>query len=518
MPTRSRTGLFFLALALLLAPAWAQRAVRLDRQLQMRVTDQTGRPASHAEAWFMDTDVLLSRDHRPELQASWNLEMLMRRGGVRLPVDDRGHTSLPRFRYAAIIAAKRPGQWNARVITLEEQTPFNLQLQPETGLTVNVVSATGQPVSGVTVAAEFAELANHRQPWARWQAVSRGHGVARLEHLSSDFLTSKARGARPRTVVVSVSGIQDPPITKVIDLQGLERIDDAPSITLRLPPMGRLMVELSQGDGQPYRGMSRVWLSDGENRWPSPGFLTTTGLAAINVPANGRELFVEAMSLDFEYETASRAIRMPLAPGQTLSTRLTFAERSALLSGRAIGPHGRPISGRRLQVEFTRQGDSGAPLTITSDEVQLGTSGLLRLRVPSEIKHAPWFRARIRPAGYRMNHEVEAALEFTGIRPGGTTYLGDVRFGARPILAAGRLMDTSGSPIPGARVSTTGVGADQDTVLEITDIDGRFRIHGTTPSESIDLHIEKAGAIERTTRSVRRGDDEIELRVPITQN
>ncbi len=166
-----------------------------------------------------------------------------------------------------------------------------------------------------------------------------------------------------------------------------------------------------------------------------------------------------------------------LVPGDVARIDVTMI-RGGVLTGTVRGPDGRPLAGARVRAraEVVREGLVGSDLAVTDgtgqyrmSEVPLG-SGHVRVSKPGYYQPAAskgWYMIQ----GESARHVVDVAL-------------------ARGSAVAGRVVDTSGTPVAGASVFAQGsAGAgwwpgDHSDRAVLSRADGRFAYPGLPPSKA----------------------------------
>ncbi len=166
----------------------------------------------------------------------------------------------------------------------------------------------------------------------------------------------------------------------------------------------------------------------------------------------------------------SDAVVVP-RPGEGEPITIRLHNRPTLaLSGRVLGPDGRPLADAQIQVAIQPPGQpphSGSKITFSgSGEVRTGPDG--RYRTPSELP---------------VKHEYRVTAEAPGYEPSTSQWIVDQE-GAVPDLtlgksiamraAVGRVVDSAGKPVVGAEVFQSGDGPRK--THGTTDADGRFRV------------------------------------------
>jgi hypothetical protein len=156
------------------------------------------------------------------------------------------------------------------------------------------------------------------------------------------------------------------------------------------------------------------------------------------------------------------------------------------LSGRVLGPDGRPMTGVavRILIRASNQNfDRGSEFTFPDKEVATGPDGTFK--TPAEVPVGNSYRVEVRAPGMELAESPwigSPNVEFPDLA---------LRRGPRPPRAVtGRVVDTAGKPVAGAEVSQSGDSIPK--TRDSTDADGRFKVPGIPASPAF-LFVHKEG-------------------------
>lgn len=174
------------------------------------------------------------------------------------------------------------------------------------------------------------------------------------------------------------------------------------------------------------------------------------------------------------------------------------------LSGRVLGPDGRPMAGVpvRILIRSPKQNfDRGGAFAFSGkEEVATGPDGVFR--TPAEVPVGNSYRFEVKAPGMEPAESpwiVGPTVEFPDLA---------LHHGPRPPReVTGRVVDTAGRPVAGAEVFQSGDGPRK--TRDSTDADGRFKVPGI-PSSLAFLFVQKDG-YRRTGRRVNPSDRAVDL-------
>ena len=239
--------------------------------------------------------------------------------------------------------------------------------------------------------------------------------------------------------------------------------------------------------GKPTAGVRVV------GHWTSPEYGRNPNSVRAETDARGEfvlgniapksEVRLSAMS-DAVAESESVTVPDPGA-GEPITLRLVNRATLAL-SGRVLGPDGRPLAGASIRVKIRapdQGGSSGGDFTFEGSE-GMRTEPDGRYRTPPRLPVGNHYQVEAQAPGYdpaRSRWVVPPAVEVPDL-----TLRRSV--GSREV--AGRVVDSAGRPVEGAEVFQSGDGPRR--TRGITDGEGRFRVPGV-PDAPAFLFASRAG-------------------------
>jgi hypothetical protein len=491
-----------------------------SRTLTVRVVNKSGGPGvPDASVWLLDWgkvasegDVALRfdtlRDREADAVAYGTLGVTDRDGSARFvrPELASVHTRLEQAYALGVVGRNTPDE-------------LELVLEPDLEVSARVLDANDHPVADAQVS------------WLIWysddaraaiSARTGTDGVARLRHLQ---LRLPAGEGTRHTLALAMPGGTDAQVA----------FDPAapPSepLLLRMPPTGRVEVEVLDADGTPFadgtavllqpviseRERARFWDDDSPHARDQDGMSrawTQGGIARFEHVGLGVRL--EALARHAELSTyiaiESDGLRQA---GEQLRIVLRLAEAPTALKARLLRPDGSTIAGARINTVLRGDGNS-QDRTLTSDD-----EGRLRLTF-DERKFAPH---AVR--GWWLTHTdggltsvFVARVPLVDALGPGDRDLGDVVLGAGGRIADGRVVNESGDPVSGAAVriwpagvATIGGPAMPSGMLGATGDDGAFSFQGAAAGDAWSLQARKDEASSAAI-AVHAGASGVEIVLP----
>ena len=420
---------------------------------------------------------------------------------------------------------------NASSSTFDSTSPDDDEARPSSPIVlVLVVDDEGSPVAGVRVA-----LRDRLDSPLDLEAAStdnRGH--ARLA-LSQD------QRLLPSRVWVGFAI----PLRRSLD-EDIEIDPDSPPtepVILKLPPTGRLVVEVAKPDGMPYRGKGTVVMVDsGEHDVATSSPLIATG-SPTSFPRRQQEELVDGRVV-YRHVGLGRTFRLhtwaaegsifgaiatvhagPTRRGEEVVARVVFEETHPVLVARMVDDVGTPIVERFVNIVLDRDGEvTPTPLGARRRRsAKTDGDGIVRLTIkrgsiPPTSK--PLFGFLYAPGGATPRYGSKRLHR--PLEPG-ETFIGDVVLRLPPVVAAGTVVDPRGRPIANARVVVSYVSESREIAPHYPDAwettsgkSGRFRVRAKIDAEARPttmLHLMVRGSFDFCRRDmiVSLGDMKIEL-------
>lgn len=460
---------------------------------------------------------LLDRDSRPALewQVAFESESArlayIREHGSSYRTDEQGLAILPRVESGAVLAEGRGHRGELTWIgPVAEHVKLSMRALIE--LQVLVKDDQGRTVSSVPVAIILDDGGSGRPLMVR---PTNTVGIASFTHVRN-ILQTRNDG---RSYALILSFPQSNPVRLRIEA------DNLPSEVLefRMPPAAALNVVVHDADGEQLK--ERMGIALGKT-----GIMSTTGRSKFQVASmqrtqNGRTRFpwVE-VGLAVEVQLSGLPnlsekifdVSGPPVANEEHTAILVWDSLRPTLTGRAVGPDGRPLSGRRGRLQFIVNGS-----TLSGPSVSCNAAGEFRISMDSPWELGSERIGRISMGLMKGLYPMEAELDLSFDVPSGDTDLGDVHFASVPLLVTGRVIDSSGQPIAGARVTAqaalsegggTGVSAIRGGQVS-TETDGTFQIFGLTEATTLRLLAQRRGYTLGEFKGVKVGSLGLEMRL-----
>lgn len=441
-------------------------------------------PAPGAAVEFVDLEPI-ERDE--VFEAKGHKEAIFEKYGVPLTTDAEGRVRLPRFGRNAWIQARLGELYGRTDQGRSVRDEIRLTLREESTLTIRTVDGSGLPYPGVPVAV-FRTVSgiDTSEVYPCWTGVTEGATASCVVPHFGWLLENEATegGLLGRRLVVSPDLLTLEPAQVPID-----PLRPPEAAVLETPPFGGLIVRVLGVDGEPLRQsvLVDVIVADWESPWAfdsrrQRNERTESGVARIECVETGRSFKIRATTAGLEpIETESPGPRLP---GEEVEVELRFEreipKRVATMT--LLFPDGRAAADRDVAVQFP-DGDPMVDRRPLRPTHRTDESGRVRVDLGR-----PW-RIGDRPARvvrFLFPFEDEARKsqpEWVGetrlppdLLPGEIDG-GEVRLAPVPLLAAGRVVDPSNRPIPGARVTVSAPGT-MKTSEAVAGEDGTFAVWG----------------------------------------
>jgi len=420
----------------------------------------------------------------------------MAASAVQLRSDGNGRVFVPDVAQGFVITAQRERLWGYASFDAMRSGQPMVVLEVDANLRVKVVDQDGRPVEGVRVALQERRLDGaivHRT------ARTAADGLATLRHLAR-FLPGSSAG--DTGLSVGVLGLFDPPLERRL-------VGDPGQVPVQfvLGPSGSCEVRVVDGSGQalalPLE--ARLGFADVRARLPAHApdargqalQSRTGGSLLFERVALGRTLHVE-VTREGSAEVLVASGPGPARPGERVALNVIAGGASAILRGRVVEGSGAPAAEMMVRARLTAVEESGSAPCV----LRTGTDGRFVVEVEAR-DGAPVAGeivvARLGPGG----EELATAQRQLPPLSAGTHELGDFTLVETQIVAAGRVVDAQGEPVPHATVTpSTAVDNDEhpsslpDWLTPTrSDADGRFEIRGAAAPRRISLLADKSGLI-----------------------
>ncbi len=411
------------------------------------------------------------------------LQLDVRGAGPRpVTTDRRAHLAItvPRGTERLRLSDAETSGW----LTIDETaTEGTVHLLPHRALAIRVEDADGRPIVGLPV-----RLRGDRRV-ARSTAPA---GIAIFDDART-LAPPYERAGLAAQVLLDSHGHS--PFEVPLDI---ERLPHGP-VTLALPNAGRLDVRVVDGRGATERGAATAY-AKAETDWMSAEERVAAAYAAPVL--NGHAAFPWMPGdLDLEVIVESDDPTRPTARGRLRTPResltVQMGPSRTTLVGRLVDDAGQPLGGvyLNLNVELAGGGirrgiDARTVGGCKSDED--GRVSITFDLAPGQLAGAVVDVAvtTIREGGQLLRTElppITLATEFRAAR----TDLGDVRTTRGEVIAAGRVTDPSGAPVPHTTVRARRWKGEYwgrvPKAIAVTEADGRFVLRGSVDATTVQL-------------------------------
>jgi hypothetical protein len=415
------------------------------------------------------------------------------------------------------LVARASGLWGMTEISRSSETPLFIVLEPEVEVRARVLDATGAAASGVRVA--LRQFWSDESYFDHGATLSGADGVARLRHLRHLVGGDWDFDARYAVAI-------DEPLLASVHVEIDVVRPPTETLELRLPAVGSVQVELESAPPESWVALEVFDLDEVPDEVERERDFETwlpleDGKVTFPCVEVGRQLLVWLRSRDVEAPVDDVLRRGPRAHGESVVLRLQAKPQGATFAGRAVDDQGAPLAemdftadlyvvqqNRREHVERAsgRTEADGRFVFSTAEDSTAATQLELNLRDERNVALG----------GARVSFAPPAA--------GATVELGDVRLVATSVLAAGRVLDVAGQPVPRAwvdlheavhrtrRDGSVRTSWERRSSPVLADDKGHFVVRGERKAASIGLRARSNGA-SSPLREFAAGSTEVELRL-----
>jgi len=415
------------------------------------------------------------------------------------------------------LIARASGLWGMTEISRSSETPLLIVLEPEVEVRARVLDVSGATVSGVRVA--LRQFWNNDLYFDHGATLSGADGIARLRHLRHLVGGDWDFDAR-YTIAI------DEPLLASVHVEIDVVRPPSETLELRLPAVGSVQLELESAPPESWVALEVFDRDENPDEIEREREFDTwlplkDGKAHFGCVEAGRQLLVWLRSRDVEAPVDDVLRRGPRAQGEGVVLRLQAKPQGATFAGRAVDEQGTPLAemdftadlyavqqSRRehVQRESGRTEEDGSFVFSTAEDVSSATQVELHWRDERNVS-----------LGF-----VRVAL--TPPVAGATVELGEVRLVASSVLAAGRVVDVAGQPVPRAwvdlhdavhrtrRDGSVRTSWERRSSPVLADDEGHFVVRGERKAASIGLRARSNGA-SSPLREFAAGSSEVELRL-----
>ncbi len=390
-------------------------------------------------------------------------------------------------------------------------------------LEVRVLDERGEPVSGVPVA-------------LRGSSDTGKHDV--LEASTSDSGTATLQNAG--FAMTNSDWLENWSVSLDLCLAAEVEVPIDPTnpptgpIQLVLPPTGEVEVVLRNADGSEGDSPDGVVLAvrtgqDWKDGKPRLGYLE--GSTPVGPGGRARFRFVGLGTTLVAFAQQNRASRMagaalwgPTRAGQCVQVVVGLGWRSVELHGRVVDEKGAPVANTKLFVELfsgpPRRDDGKVWINASRDGLVLGSRGtactdergMLRLDYePEDLwEGVPQL---LLSRGHDEANPLACSVDLLRYWRTGYHDLGDIVLRPAPILAAGRVVDDLGAPVPDASVDIFPCKGAR-MIRGQTDKNGMFLLRGAEPLPDFDVSARKEGYAHAARWGVLPGTADLSIEIP----
>ena len=497
--------------------AWKPETHPPGRPWKVQVVEkETGKPVPGAEVLVLD----LGRVQNPQevirkIRGSDKLsqDQSIREFSRTYRCDEGGAAWIPALPTPLLfgaIEARKGNLWGRIDPMTLSAPPFRIEVTPFKVIRVQVKDRRGRPVAGVPVGLGLRSGPSFYFFFRR--AETGGPDGIALFRRTNSFLQQKDKKIKGLAALLV-------PLKKPLIQEFDPRNPPSDPIVFTLPPTGkaRLLVKGTKGpipDDWCLAALCRKGKEKGEPKpirlRPCPLLPVRGGRVLFPFVGLGLELkaLVTAGQANFPFfssdygigELSSTLGRGPARPGEIVNLRVTLGT-PALLTGRLLLPSGKP-AGESVFLSVHKGKVKYLPAGVRVDYLKTDKKGRFRLRLPSgpcgiATRIQKWIL--LSPA---KGAPLSARLDLGKELPPGEVPLGDVRLHRRPLLASGKVTDPQGAPVPWARIEIApgkqGPGVFLPAFARflsggLAGEDGRFRLFGSPPSQSLFIRASKPG-------------------------
>jgi hypothetical protein len=483
-----------------------ESTAQVERVRIVRIVDAaSGNPVDGARIAYFELEPGAESDGHP----GWNLDSgdawLAEHGRTTACGRDGLAPLIANPDRACIVVASHKelhgGLYGRRTLPAHDPSTLAVALVRDFTLEVKVVGATGEPVSDAPVVLRTPEGSRFVEHAER---VTDANGGARFAHL---VLQAPELGL---PLHVAVKGLLGESAEAALD----RRAPPTAPLELRLPAFGGLDVRAMGIEGDPGTLPERVEVryddqpADLDTLWrsgPSVGAPLENGVARFRHLRVGADLIVSAKLKDSKEETRVRT-RGPGFQGEVVPVELKLAANGALLRVRLFDPAGQPLAERAVTTRVDTRFDSHT-WTVEAQHTS-DAAGSVAVWIGAVARAAETRSLLVTETGPHGGPFRSGTLALRAALPSGCLDGGDLTLTELPVLVGGRVVDSDGIPIAGAKilaaVEMPGGEPGQFETLDIslaTDATGAFTLRGSSPTATVRvraLHGERrSNAVER---------------------
>ncbi len=459
---------------------------------------ETKEPVPNALVAFADWSLLSEEEQYVLWWSDWGPLAGLEQLGRRFRADEQGIVRVPRPTESGLVACEHGGLFGQLDLDSDPSARRTLELAPDRSILARVLDANGKPVADAQVGLRVTTR------WWSWdveKARSGPDGLATLPHAQQFF---QLEYDQDQSFAVGLVLHSEEPVEVALDPKALP----SEPLELVLPPHGSVEVILDPPAGLPpgpIEGLCSVFLEEqrteerqGRNYQNWSPRLAENG--RVSFPTVGLGLRFIANASSQSHEVQGQEFAGPTALGERVTVHLSLGESKPILAGRALLEGGAPLRHSRLRgtVRFLGpENEWTTGFSVETDEEgrfssSLDQGGNTNSGGTLELVYEDLARGKL-----------VGRITLSGRVLPGTNAVGDVVLSPPPLLASGRVVDTAGKGIRGARVSFEPMNDEHREFLmvpgmmrsfaywggitSVTGADGSFEIRGEMEGDLFQL-------------------------------
>jgi hypothetical protein len=361
------------------------------------------------------------------------------REGVARTSDSRGLVRIPAPRVQRLVLASADGLFGMCWIEPETPRPWTLELAADGDWLVRASDALGAPIEGLWIGL----YGDARRQLAR--ACTDAQGLARFEH--ARYALERCEGEEFELIPRAILGAP-------VRASWCGRVPPTEPTEIRLPRLGLAEVALRDPSGAAWSAWDEfVWVRDASGARAAQSAEAQQSASLDARTDDGMRVHAQ-LGLELEAGLSSMAVEEPISAlgdhpvraDELLRIELTLGSTHPIARMRLIGPDGAPLLNTlvevrrqiaqdgRLSTSISRmRSDAHAQLLVPLSPPRAGVRNVLAIALPE-------------------NDALQAVLEAPSEPKRGWLECGDVQLAQAPVLAAGRVLDSTGAPVAGAKI------------------------------------------------------------------
>lgn len=438
-----------------------------------------------------------------------NLDKWLQLGHKSVRTDAEGGAVLDtRLDRECVVVARAPGVLGRAHFARDGQGVQRIELWPDATLDVLVLGPQGAPVAALRVALSVRQFnAFATQHFARTDDAGR----ARFEHVGLSLAQHEGSWC------VEPAGLFDEQARVMLDRSALPQ----DVVVLHTTAFGAVELRAWDANGAPLAsGMAQLFpIEPGAERGVQRSFLhrrfgitsaINNGVARFEPVRVGGELELAISGEDDSSQT--QRIRAPARQGEVVTAQHRDPRSALVLRARLVDEQGAVLAERDVKCRYTakRPIDPGMLESEQKSDVQ----GYVRFPLGSDRAQGEERTLEFKVEDPDSNVR-SARIELAAAYAPGEHDLGDVRLALPPVVAAGRVVDAQGAPVPRAAVIASfeqsgSRGGGKGRARTLSRGDGSFEVRADWICDEVTLNASLSLALAPRVR-VPRGAQGVEL-------